>query len=239
MTIPLYLKDSYLKSFSGEVIEIDDDKSIVLNQSIFYPTSGGQPGDKGVLLCGDNRCEIISTRKGENGKIILVPANHEYVPKLGDNVEQVINWETRYKHMRVHSALHLLSVVIPLPVTGGSITDEKGRLDFNMPDALSNKEELESHLNELIVGQYKITQSWITDEELLAQPGLIKTMSVQPPIGSGQVRLVRIGSDDNQIDLQPCGGTHVANTSEIGSMRFGKIEKKGKQNRRVNIHFTD
>jgi misacylated tRNA(Ala) deacylase len=239
LTIPLYLKDSYLKSFSGEVIEIDDDKSIVLNQSIFYPTSGGQPGDNGVLLCGDNRCEIISTRKGENGKIILVPANHEYVPKLGDNVEQVINWETRYKHMRVHSALHLLSVVIPLPVTGGSITDEKGRLDFNMPDALSNKEELESHLNELIVGQYKITQSWITDEELLAQPGLVKTMSVQPPIGSGQVRLVRIGSDDNQIDLQPCGGTHVANTSEIGSMRFGKIEKKGKQNRRVNIHFTD
>jgi misacylated tRNA(Ala) deacylase len=239
LTIPLYLKDSYLKSFSGEVIEIDDDKSIVLNQSIFYPTSGGQPGDTGVLLCGDNRCEIISTRKGENGKIILVPANHEYVPKLGDNVEQVINWETRYKHMRVHSALHLLSVVIPLPVTGGSITDEKGRLDFNMPDALSNKEELESHLNELIVGQYKITQSWITDEELLAQPGLVKTMSVQPPIGSGQVRLVRIGSDDNQIDLQPCGGTHVANTSEIGSMRFGKIEKKGKQNRRVNIHFTD
>ena len=239
MTIPLYLKDSYLKSCSGEVIEIDDDKSIVLNQSIFYPTSGGQPGDKGVLLCGDNRCEIISTRKGENGKIILVPANHDYVPKLGDNVEQVINWETRYKHMRVHSALHLLSVVIPLPVTGGSITDEKGRLDFNMPDALSNKEELESHLNELISGQYKITQSWITDEELLAQPGLVKTMSVQPPIGSGKVRLVRIGSDDNQIDLQPCGGTHVTNTSEIGSMRFGKIEKKGKQNRRVNIHFND
>ena len=239
MTIPLYLKDSYLKSFSGEVIEIDDEKSIVLNQSIFYPTSGGQTGDKGVLLCGDNRCEIIATRKGENGKIILVPANHDYVPKLGDNVEQVINWEARYKHMRVHSALHLLSVVIPLPVTGGSITDEKGRLDFNMPDVLSNKEELESHLNELISGQYKITQSWITDEELLAQPGLVKTMTVQPPIGNGQVRLVRIGSDDNQIDLQPCGGTHVANTSEIGSIRFGKIEKKGKQNRRVNIHFTD
>ena len=239
MTIPLYLKDSYIKSCVGEVTEINEDKSIVLNQSIFYPTSGGQPGDRGALLFGSAECEIITTHKGENGKIILVPANHDYVPKLGDNVEQVINWETRYKHMRVHSALHLLSVVIPLPVTGGSITDEKGRLDFNMPDALSNKEELESHLNELISGQYKITQSWITDEELLAQPGLVKTMSVQPPIGSGKVRLVRIGSDDNQIDLQPCGGTHVANTSEIGSMRFGKIEKKGKQNRRINIHFTD
>ena len=228
-----------MKSGAGEVTEISEDKSIILNQSIFYPTSGGQPGDRGALLFGGDRCEIITTRKGENGKIILVPANHDCMPKLGDQVEQIINWDTRYKHMRVHSALHLLSVVIPLPVTGGSITDEKGRLDFNMPDSLSNKEDLESQLNELIAGNYKITQSWITDEELLAQPGLVKTMSVQPPIGNGRVRLVRIGSDDNQIDLQPCGGTHVANTSEIGSMRFGKIEKKGKQNRRVNIHFLD
>ena len=228
-----------MKSCVGEVTEINEDKSIVLNQSIFYPTSGGQPGDRGALLFRDSECEIITTRKGENGKIILVPANHGYLPKLGDNVEQLIDWETRFKHMRVHSALHLLSVVIPLPVTGGSITDEKGRLDFNMPEALSEKEELEIQLNKLISGNYEVTQSWITDEELLAQPGLVKTMSVQPPIGSGWVRLVRIGSDDNQIDLQPCGGTHVANTSEIGSMRFGKIEKKGKQNRRVNIHFID
>ncbi len=228
-----------MKSCVGEVTEINEDKSIVLNQSIFYPTSGGQPGDRGALLFGSAECEIITTQKGENGKIILVPANHDFLPKLGDNVEQVIDWETRFKHMRVHSALHLLSVVIPLPVTGGSITVEKGRLDFNMPEALTNKEELESQLNKLISGNYKVTQSWITDEELLAQPGLVKTMSVQPPIGSGRVRLVRIGSDDNQIDLQPCGGTHVANTSEIGSMRFGKIEKKGKQNRRVNIHFVD
>ena len=228
-----------MKSCVGEVTEINDDKSIVLNQSIFYPTSGGQPGDRGALLFEGAKCEIITTHKGENGKIILVPANHDFLPKLGDNVEQVIDWETRFKHMRVHSALHLLSVVIPLPVTGGSITDEKGRLDFNMPEALSNKEELESQLNKLISGNYIVTQSWITDEELLTQPGLIKTMSVQPPIGSGRVRLIRIGSDDSQIDLQPCGGTHVANTSEIGSMRFGKIEKKGKQNRRVNIHFID
>ena len=239
MTIPLYLKDSYMKSCVGEVTEIYKDNSIVLNQSIFYPTSGGQPGDRGALFFGGAECEIIATHKGENGKIVLVPANPDCLPKLGDNVEQVIDWETRFKYMRVHSALHLLSVVIPLPVTGGSITSEKGRLDFNMPEALSNKEELETQLNKLISGNYKVTQSWITDEELLAQPGLVKTMSVQPPIGSGRVRLVRIGSDDKQIDLQPCGGTHVANTSEIGSMRFGKIEKKGKQNRRVNIHFID
>ena len=228
-----------MKSSIGEVTEISEDKSIVLNQSIFYPTSGGQPGDRGALLFGNTECEIITTCKGENGKIYLVPTNHDCMPKLGDHVEQIIDWDTRYKHMRVHSALHLLSVVIPLPVTGGSITVEKGRLDFNMPCALSNKEELESQLNELIARNYKITQPWITDEELLAQPRLVKTMSVRPPIGSGRVRLVRIGSDDNQIDLQPCGGTHVANTSEIGSMRFGKIEKKGKQNRRVNIHFID
>ena len=228
-----------MKSCVGEVTEITEDKSIVLNQSIFYPTSGGQPGDRGALLFGDAECEIITTYKGENGKIILVPANHDCLPKLGDNVEQVIDWETRFKHMRVHSALHLLSVVIPLPVTGGSITDEKGRLDFNMPEALSDKEELEIQLNKLISGNYEVTQSWITDEELLAQPGLVKTMSVQPPIGSGRVRLVRIGFGDNQIDLQPCGGTHVANTSDIGSMRSGKIENKGKQKRRVNIHFID
>ena len=228
-----------MKSSVGEVTEINEDKCIVLNQSIFYPTSGGQPGDKGTLIFGSAECEIITTRKGENGKIILVPANYDCLPKLGDNVEQVIDWETRFKYMKVHSALHLLSVVIPLPVTGGSITDEKGRLDFDRPDALGNKEDLERQLNELIAGNYKITQSWITDEELLAQPGLVKTMSVQPPVGSGQVRLVRIGSDDTQIDLQPCGGTHVANTSEIGSMRFGKIEKKGRQNRRVNIHFVE
>ena len=239
MTIPLYLEDSYLKTCSGSVVEIGEDKSIVLDKSIFYPTSGGQPGDKGFLQFSSGSCEIVTTRKGENGKIILVPLNHDYLPKLGETVEQSIDWETRYNHMRVHSALHLLSVVIPLPVTGGSISDIKGRLDFNMPESLSEKEELESHLNELIAGDYKITNSWITDEELVARPGLVKTMSVKPPIGSGRVRLVRIGSDDQQIDLQPCGGTHVATTSEIGSMRFGKIEKKGKQNRRVNIHFVD
>ena len=239
MTVPLYLNDSYLKSSSGIVVEIGEDKSIVLDKSIFYPTSGGQPGDKGFLQFGNSRCEIVTTRKGENGKILLVPLNHDYVPKIGDIVKQSIDWETRYNHMRVHSALHLLSVVIPLPVTGGSISDMKGRLDFNMPESLSDKEELESQLNELIAAGYKITNSWITDEELLAQPSLVKTMSVKPPIGSGKVRLVRIGSDDQQIDLQPCGGTHVLNTSEIRSMRFGKIEKKGKQNRRVNINFVD
>ena len=154
MTIPLYLEDSYLKTCSGSVVEIGEDKSIILDKSIFIQLLGSA-GDKGFLQFSSGRCEIVTTRKGENGKIILVPLNHDYLPKLGDTVEQFIDWETRYNHMRVHSALHLLSVVIPLPVTGGSISDIKGRLDFNMPESLSDKEELESHLNELIAGAIK------------------------------------------------------------------------------------
>ena len=141
--------------------------------------------------------------------------------------------------MRIHTALHLLSVVIPLPVTGGSISAEKGRLDFDMPEAPEDKAILEEQLNELIARDLEVHESWITDEELQAQPELVKTMSVKPPMGSGRVRLVGIGSDADQIDLQPCGGTHVARTGEIGRIRIGKIEKKGKQNRRVNIHFDE
>ena len=139
--------------------------------------------------------------------------------------------------MRTHTALHLLSVVIPLPVTGGQISENKGRLDFNMPDPVENKAILEEQLNEIISKDYKITQSWITDSELDSRPDLVKTMSVSPPRGAGKVRLIRIGDENIQIDLQPCGGTHVNSTSEIGKVRFGKIENKGKQNRRVSIHL--
>ena len=141
--------------------------------------------------------------------------------------------------MQIHTALHLLSVVIPLPVTGGSISAEKGRLDFDMPDAPADKETLQAQLNELVDRDLEVHENWITDEELAAKPDLVKTMSVKPPMGSGRVRLVGIGRDTDQIDLQPCGGTHVARTGEIGRLRIGKIEKKGKQNRRVNIHFDD
>jgi misacylated tRNA(Ala) deacylase len=137
--------------------------------------------------------------------------------------------------MRVHTGLHLLSVVIPLPVTGGAISADKGRLDFDMPDAPEDKEALERQLNELIAGDHPVTSEWITDEELAANPDLVKTMSVQPPMGQGRVRLLRIGSGEGTVDLQPCGGTHVRSTAEIGTVRFGKIEKKGRQNRRVSI----
>ena len=141
--------------------------------------------------------------------------------------------------MRMHTALHLLSVVIPLPVTGGQISSEKGRLDFDMPEAPEDKLLLQDQLNQLILGDYVVRSTWISDEELRQNPSLVKTMSVSPPMGTGKVRLVKIGSDDQIIDLQPCGGTHVRNTSEIGSVVFGKIEKKGRQNRRVTIRLAD
>jgi misacylated tRNA(Ala) deacylase len=150
-------------------------------------------------------------------------------------VGQRLDWDRRYGHMRIHTALHLLSVVIPLPVTGGAVGADKGRLDFDMPDAPEDKALLEGRLNALVSRDLPVSEDWITEAELDAQPDLVKTMSVQPPRGAGRVRLVRIGEGANQVDLQPCGGTHVARTGEIGKLSFGKIEKKGRQNRRVTI----
>ena len=177
--------------------------------------------------------------KGFGDDVVLVPAEPAELPPVGTEITQEIDWERRYRLMRMHTALHLLSVVIPLPVTGGSVGTEKGRLDFDMPEAPANKEYLEFHLNQLITDDLPVGEEWITDEELKANPGLVKTMSVKPPVGSGRVRLIRIGQGQNQVDLQPCGGTHVARTGEIGQIRFGKVEKKGARNRRVNIHLAE
>lgn len=235
MTQPLFRDDAYLKEAPATVTAINEQGGIVLDASIFYPTGGGQPGDKGVLSWETGRCEIATTVKGEGDEIVLVPAEGAELPPVGTSVTQAIDWDFRYRLMRVHTMLHLLSVVIPLPVTGGAITAEKGRLDFDMPDHPGEKEELAAKLQALIDQDYQITTDWITDAELDANPGLVKTMSVQPPRGAGRVRLVRIGTEDEQIDLQPCGGTHVARTGEIGKIAIGKIEKKGRQNRRVNV----
>jgi misacylated tRNA(Ala) deacylase len=157
---------------------------------------------------------------------------------LGSDVALVLDWDRRHLHMRVHTALHLLSVVMPFPVTGGQIGAGKGRLDFDLPDAPEDKAAIEAALNALIARDLAVTESWITDAELAANPGLVKTMSVQPPTGQGRVRLIRIGSGADQVDLQPCGGTHVARTAEIGPVTLGKIEKKGRQNRRVSLHLS-
>lgn len=239
MTRPLFLEDAYLRDVSGYVIDITEEGGIVLDESIFYATSGGQPGDSGVLNWDGGQMEIATTIKGENGLIILIPSEPAPLPAVGEKVVQRLNWERRHRHMRVHTALHLLSVVIPLPVTGGSIAADKGRLDFNMPEAPQDKAALETQLNAMIGLDLPISQEWITEAELDANPGMVKTMSVAPPRGAGRIRLIRIGGGAKTVDLQPCGGTHVHRTHEIGAVRIGKIEKKGKLNRRVYLHLVD
>ncbi len=235
MTKPLFRDDAYLKDAPATVVAINDLGGIILDRSILYPTGGGQPGDTGRLNWEGGTCEIVTTVKGGGDDIVLVPAEGSDLPDAGAQVTQSLDWDTRYRLMRVHTALHLLSVVIPLPVTGGAITAIKGRLDFDMPDHPGEKEALATKLQELIDRDLEVTTDWITDAELEANPQLVKTMSVKPPMGSGKVRLVRIGAGDAQVDLQPCGGTHVARTGEIGQISIGKIEKKGRMNRRVNV----
>lgn len=235
MTQDLFRQDAYLRRAPARVTAHTPEGGVILDASIFYPTGGGQPGDSGTLTWGEARLDIATTIKGEGDAIILVPAEPAPLPPVGAEVTQVLDFDRRYRHMRVHTALHLLSVVIPLPVTGGQIGTEKGRLDFMMPEAPADKDALEAALNALIARDLAVTTDWITDDELAANPGLVKTMSVKPPMGAGRVRLVRIGTEDEQIDLQPCGGTHVARTGEIGPVRLGKVENKGKQNRRVNL----
>ena len=239
MTELLFRNDAYETRAEATVVAHTPEGGIVLDGSLFYATGGGQPGDSGHLEWGENSLKIATAVKTLDGDIALVPAEAARLPDIGTQVTQVLDWDRRHRHMRVHTALHLLSVVIPLPVTGGSISTEKGRLDFDMPEAPSDKETLEAQLNELIDRDLEVHESWITDAELAAKPELVKTMSVKPPMGAGQVRLIGIGRDTDQIDLQPCGGTHVARTGEIGRVRIGKVEKKGKQNRRVNIHLEE
>ncbi|MDP5361707.1 MAG: alanyl-tRNA editing protein [Paracoccaceae bacterium] len=237
MTELLFRKDAYAREAIGKVTAITSEGGIVLDGSVFYPTSGGQPGDSGSLRWDGGEIEIATAVKGQGDDLVLVPAEPAPLPLVGQSVTQVLNWDRRYRHMRVHTALHLLSVVIPLPVSGGAISADKGRLDFDMPEAPEDKQALEDDLNRLIACNMHVTEEWITDAELDAQPDLVKTMSVQPPRGSGIIRLVRIGVGKETADLQPCGGTHVANTQEIGRVTLGKIEKKGRQNRRVYLHL--
>ncbi|MGC9371550.1 MAG: alanyl-tRNA editing protein [Paracoccaceae bacterium] len=239
MTHPLFREDAYLREAPAKVTGHTPEGGVVLDASVFYPQGGGQPGDSGTLRWDGGALEIATTVKGEGDDIVLVPAEPSPLPPVGAEVAQELDFARRHAHMRVHTALHLLSVVIPLPVTGGSIGAEKGRLDFDMPEAPEDKQALEDALNALIARDLEVTTDWITDAELEANPGLVKTMSVKPPMGAGKVRLVRIGTADEQVDLQPCGGTHVARTGEIGPVRLGKVEKKGKQNRRVSLHLAE
>jgi misacylated tRNA(Ala) deacylase len=238
MTKLLFRADSYLTEAEAEVVAHTPEGGIVVSASVFYPTGGGQPGDSGVIEWDGHRLPIATAVKVEAGGVALVPGEPQVLPPVGTRILQRIDWDRRYRHMRVHTGLHLLSVVIPLPVTGGQIGTERGRLDFDMPDAPGDLLQLEANLNRLINRDLAVSESWITEAELEANPGLVKTMSVRPPKGQGRVRLIRIGEGASQIDLQPCGGTHVARLGEIGRLTIGKIENKGRQNRRVTIALS-
>ena len=231
----LFRAAPYLTEAAAVVTGHTAEGGVVLDRTLFYPTGGGQPGDSGWLAWDGGRLPVATAVKGEAGAVVLVPADPVPLPPVGATVTQGLDWARRHAHMRVHTALHLLSVAIPLPVTGGQIGADKGRLDFDMPEPPADVAAIEAAVNALIARDLPVTEDWITDAELEANPGLVKTMSVRPPMGQGRVRLVRIGQGADQVDLQPCGGTHVARTGEIGRVTLGKIEKKGKQNRRVTL----
>lgn len=233
MTEELFREDSYLKSCTAKVLASGPD-GVVLDRTVFYPTGGGQPGDSGTLAAPGGAVVITEAVKGEGG-ILHKLEEGAAAPAAGDDVEVTLDWDRRYKHMRVHTALHLLCSVVDGGVTGGQIGAGKGRLDFDIPGERPEKEALTEALNQVIAGDHAVSLSWITDAELEANPDLVRTMSVKPPMGSGKVRMVKIGD----VDYQPCGGTHVRSTAEIGSIQIGKIENKGKQNRRINLTLVE
>ncbi|WP_332696497.1 alanyl-tRNA editing protein [Bosea sp. (in: a-proteobacteria)] len=230
----LFRADAYQNETMATVLAVNERGGIELDRTVFYATGGGQPGDAGLLVAAGGGEIAIGTAiydPEDKSRILHVPLEGQTAPAIGDKVTARLDWQRRLKRMRIHTALHLLSVVLPYPVTGGAIGEGDGRLDFDIPEGGLDKAEIAEKLNALVARNADVTESWITDEELDANPGLVKTMSVKPPRGSGRVRLVRIA----EIDLQPCGGTHVRNTAEIGPVAVTDIEKKGKQNRRVRI----
>jgi len=228
----MFRDDAYLKSCPA-IVASADESGIRLDRTVFYPMGGGQPGDRGVLRLADGgEIRIVDARKGETlDDVLHIPEEGAALPASGAAVEAEIDWDRRYRLMRMHTCMHLLCAVITGDVTGGQVGDGKGRLDFNLPDTQLDKEAIAAALNRLIEEDHPVEPRWIADEELEAKPELVRTMSVKPPSGAGKVRLLEIEG----VDLQPCGGTHVRRTGEIGPVRIGKIENKGRQNRRINI----
>ncbi|HUI94566.1 MAG TPA: alanyl-tRNA editing protein [Xanthobacteraceae bacterium] len=236
----LFRDDAYLRDCDATVLALSD-RGLVLDRTVFYANSGGQPGDYGVLKTQTGAAIAVETAiftdpaKSEIAHVLpnVLPAEAAR-PRPGERVSVAIDWETRYRRMRMHTALHLLSAVLPFPVTGGSVGDAEGRLDFDIPDAGLDKDAITEKLAAMIATDAPVTARWISDAELAANPALVKTMAVKPPMGTGRVRLIEIAG----YDLQPCGGTHVRRTGEIGAVRVTQIEKKGKLNRRVRIAFA-
>ena len=233
----LFREDAYLTSTPATVLGLTEKGGIVVDRTCFYATSGGQPGDSGVVVTSAGEFALATAVYNDQLKteIAHLPVSlGDLILKNGEPVHASIDWDLRYARMRMHTALHLLSAVLPYPVTGGAVNEDDSRLDFDIPEAGLDKDEITAKVNEMIKADAEVRSRWITDEELEANPGLVKTMSVKPPIGTGKVRLIEIVG----FDLQPCGGTHVRRTGEIGAVRVTQIEKKGKQNRRVRISFA-
>jgi misacylated tRNA(Ala) deacylase len=235
MTELLFRDNGYLRSCDARVTAADP-RGIKLDRTVFYPVGGGQPGDTGLLrLSSGQSIAIIETLKGDlPDEVIHVPTPGSALPEPGTELVAEIDWERRYRLMRMHTCLHLLCSIVPGAVTGGQVSDGKGRLDFDVPGSSLARDALAGRLNALIAEARPVGPRWITDAELAAQPELVRTMSVKPPVGTGRVRLIEISG----VDLQPCGGTHIGNTAEIGPMSVTKIENKGRQNRRVILAFV-
>ena len=233
MTDELFRKDSYLRDCDAEVVAVTD-RAVVVDRTVFYPLGGGQPGDTGSMSWSTGSASIVDTRYGDAGEILHLVDDDSPLPAVGDTVHLELDWDRRYRHMRMHTAMHLLGAVLKYGVTGGNISVDKSRLDFDMEDPV-DKEAVGAALQALVEEDHPVSCRWISDAELDANPDLVRTMSVQPPRGKGQVRLLEIEG----VDLQPCGGTHLKTTAEVGKVRIGKVEKKGRRNRRVNIHLDD
>jgi misacylated tRNA(Ala) deacylase len=236
MTELLFRDDGYLRSCTARVISLDL-RGIRLDRTVFYPMGGGQPGDAGVLrLSSGQTITIVDTIKGDlPDEVIHIPAPGSAFSEPDAAIVAEIDWERRYRLMRMHTCLHLLCSVVPGAVTGGQVSDGRGRLDFDVPGSSLDKATIAERLNALIDKSLSVGPRWITDEELAAQPELVRTMSVKPPSGTGRVRLIEISG----VDLQPCGGTHIRSTAEIGPVAVTKIENKGRQNRRVILSFAE
>lgn len=232
-TDTLFRDDAYLKSCDACVQEATDD-AVILDRTVFYAMGGGQPGDTGIMYWDNSKATVVDTRYGEHGAILHRLGDGDSPPPAGAKVTVEIDWPRRYLHMRMHTALHLLGAVLQYGVTGGNITAARSRLDFDMQDAI-DKDDVNARLQALVEADSAVTSRFISDRELAAQPELVRTMSVKPPAGAGNVRLL----DIDGIDLQPCGGTHLRSTSEVGQVRVSKVEKKGKRNRRVYIVLDD
>jgi misacylated tRNA(Ala) deacylase len=240
MTEQLYRADAYLKDCTARVRAVNERGGIVLDRTVFYAAAGGQPGDKGVLeIDGGGSCPIATTvYDADKTTIVHVPAEGGSPPAAGQAVRAVLDWDTRARLMRMHTCLHLLCALVKFPVTGGQVNPDDSRLDFDIDDPSAvDKDRLTADLNALIAADHPVAERWIGDAELEANPGLVRTMSVKPPMGTGRVRLVLIG-DNGAVDMQPCGGTHVRRTGEIGRVVVTRIEKKGKLNRRIRLSFA-